>query len=622
MKSIRYNSRMVTHVKLQYYRHKYGLVFMTGLLGCRWHRYKQSTRANRKRDYFWFTVLLLTFLFICFYLYYALVAANDYDDINQFMYRMVGYWVPWYTIFLGCICAIFAYFTVLMLLSLCHVVQGHQLYIHLCHIVFILLFLAACIALTVTFTQVGFSEWAVIFISLRVTAPFIQIGAVVTITILTWIIVQQWFTLSHCGWKLLWLFVYITVMCGLYITPLFIESPCVVLEKNLPPKPKIFAHRGASGIAPENTVIAFSTAANKGAFGVESDVHISYDGIPFLLHDRSLKRTTNIAHVFPNLQNADPSSLNISQLRHLNAGSWFLEMNPHHNIGSLSDEQKSQYANQTVALFSELLQVVKENELNLMFDVNRPHADHPFYDDIINRIVEEIINSSVPLEQIYWLISSQSDHIHNNFTLVSKELLPFATLKDNGIRHMNLQPKDISLKQIDEYKKENISIIIYMVDTSLIYSLYWCAGVDMVTSNMVHELNQLSAPVWHLPPQSYLILWVTIDGLSAVIVITIFIVQRIHLYGTRFSPETLSLNSHTNGNAFSTSYRARRSMKEKLLMKDVTSESFESEPDQENYIGIESNYTVQSTDGQIMAQNYQNESQLYQAEVELAQGRK
>ncbi|KAK3588449.1 hypothetical protein CHS0354_025105 [Potamilus streckersoni] len=496
MKFIRYNTRMVTHVKLQYYRHKYGLVFMTGLLGCRWHRYKQSTRANRKRDYFWFTVMMLTFLFISFYLYYALVAANDYDVINQFMYQVVGYWVPWYTILLGCICAIFAYFTVLMLLSLCHVVQGHQLYIHLCHIVFILLFLAACIALTATFTEVWFSEWAVIFLSLRVTAPFIQIGAVVAITILTWIIVQQYFTLSHCGWKLLWLFVYISVMCGLYISPLFIESPCVVLEKNLPPKPKIFAHRGASGVAPENTVIAFSIAANKGAFGVESDVFISYDGIPFLMHDRSLKRTTNIAHVFPNLQNADPSSLNMSQLRRLNAGSWFLETNPH-NIGSLSEEQKSQYANQTVALFSELLQVVKENKLNLMFDVMQPHIDHPFYDITIHRIIEEIINSSVPHEQIYWLNRSRPD-IPNNFTLVSAVLLPFETLKENGIQNMNVQPMDISLKQIDEYKKQNISTIIYMVDSSLIYSLYWCAGVDMVTSNMVHELSQLSAPVWHM----------------------------------------------------------------------------------------------------------------------------
>ena len=40
--------RMVTHAKLQYYKQNYCLVCMTGLLGCRWHRYKQSTRDSRK----------------------------------------------------------------------------------------------------------------------------------------------------------------------------------------------------------------------------------------------------------------------------------------------------------------------------------------------------------------------------------------------------------------------------------------------------------------------------------------------------------------------------------------------------------------------------------------------
>ena len=38
----------VSQAKFQYYRHNYCLVCMTGLLGCRWHRYQQSTRDNRK----------------------------------------------------------------------------------------------------------------------------------------------------------------------------------------------------------------------------------------------------------------------------------------------------------------------------------------------------------------------------------------------------------------------------------------------------------------------------------------------------------------------------------------------------------------------------------------------
>ncbi|XP_046562140.1 glycerophosphodiester phosphodiesterase domain-containing protein 5-like, partial [Haliotis rubra] len=62
-------------------------------------------------------------------------------------------------------------------------------------------------------------------------------------------------------------------------------------------------------------------------------------------------------------------------------------------------------------------------------------------------------------------------------------------------------------------------------------------------------------------PSSYLILWVTVDVLSAVIIITVFIVQRIRLYGTSFIPETISLNS----TARSAQGHRSRNMKEKLL---------------------------------------------------------
>ena len=48
--------------------------------------------------------------------------------------------------------------------------------------------------------------------------------------------------------------------------------------------------------------------------------------MPFLLHDSSLHRTTNINSVFPDLVYKDPSYFNISQLKMLSAGEWFIEV--------------------------------------------------------------------------------------------------------------------------------------------------------------------------------------------------------------------------------------------------------------------------------------------------------
>ena len=55
----------------------------------------------------------------------------------------------------------------------------------------------------------------------------------------------------------------------------------------------IYAHRGASAKYPENTLRAFRQALASGVDGIELDVHATADGIPVVIHDRNVERTTN-----------------------------------------------------------------------------------------------------------------------------------------------------------------------------------------------------------------------------------------------------------------------------------------------------------------------------------------
>jgi glycerophosphoryl diester phosphodiesterase len=80
-------------------------------------------------------------------------------------------------------------------------------------------------------------------------------------------------------------------------------------------KPLIIGHRGASGLAPENTLAAFSLAVALGADGVEMDVQLSRDGRPVVMHDTRVNRTTNAK--------GSVSRLTLAQLQRLDAGSWF-----------------------------------------------------------------------------------------------------------------------------------------------------------------------------------------------------------------------------------------------------------------------------------------------------------
>lgn len=88
------------------------------------------------------------------------------------------------------------------------------------------------------------------------------------------------------------------------------------------PYPRWIAHRGAGKLAPENTLSAFRLGASLGYRMFECDVKLSADGVPFLLHDDTLPRTTNASERW----GADPSPLGgdhpWSDLSQLDAGSW------------------------------------------------------------------------------------------------------------------------------------------------------------------------------------------------------------------------------------------------------------------------------------------------------------
>jgi len=80
------------------------------------------------------------------------------------------------------------------------------------------------------------------------------------------------------------------------------------------PYPFWIAHRGAGKLAPENTLAAFRLGASHGYRAFECDVKLSADGVPFLLHDATLQRTSSGHGV--------AGKLDWSTLSRLDAGAW------------------------------------------------------------------------------------------------------------------------------------------------------------------------------------------------------------------------------------------------------------------------------------------------------------
>ena len=95
------------------------------------------------------------------------------------------------------------------------------------------------------------------------------------------------------------------------------------------PQPVIFAHRGASAHAPENTLAAFEMALAENADGIELDVKLSADGHVVVIHDMTVDRTTG-AH-------GRVRDLSLADLRALGAGSFFSENFQREKIPTLEE---------------------------------------------------------------------------------------------------------------------------------------------------------------------------------------------------------------------------------------------------------------------------------------------
>jgi len=94
-------------------------------------------------------------------------------------------------------------------------------------------------------------------------------------------------------------------------------------------EPVIIAHRGASKLAPENTMAAFTKALELGAGGIETDVHLSADGHLVIIHDEQVDRTSNGKGLV--------KSMTLEQLKSLDFGSWFSPAFKDERIPELED---------------------------------------------------------------------------------------------------------------------------------------------------------------------------------------------------------------------------------------------------------------------------------------------
>ncbi|XP_014907472.1 glycerophosphodiester phosphodiesterase domain-containing protein 5-like, partial [Poecilia latipinna] len=520
--------KVVRRQLLQRYEHQPFVSCLAGLYGCQWRRY-QRARAQpgecccSKVECGSFGLLILTFFLSFVFLYFWSEAQNDYNDFDWFNFGNLGFWFPWSLVLLAIAAALFTYIALLLVLAVCLLSEGQRLYLHWSHKTGIMVALVFSVTATGILSDLWSKEWKTLQLSLQVTAPFLHVAAVSLMAVLSWPTALHFFRMNKKVRQVVVLALYLSVLFSLYLVPLGMYSPCIKEAGTLGPAPALIGHRGAPMLAPENTLMSFEKAVESGE-GLETDVTISYDGVPFLMHDSTLRRTTNVAEVFPNRTHLDAAMFTWAEIQQLNAGSWFLLRDPFGTASSLSETDRSQAQNQSVPSLAQFLEVAAARGKLVLFDLRRPPYGHPYRPSYINttlQVVQAHINSS----QVLWLPSEDRALVSGldpALQQTSGLKASIQELTDDGISWLNLHYSTMSQQQICKYQSVNISTNLYVISQPWLYTLAWCAGAQSVTTNSIHILSSINKPLFLMTPEEYSLMWILTDLVSAFLIFAIF----------------------------------------------------------------------------------------------------
>ncbi|MBF0678703.1 MAG: glycerophosphoryl diester phosphodiesterase [Devosia sp.] len=133
-----------------------------------------------------------------------------------------------------------------------------------------------------------------------------------------------------------------------------------------PARDEVQAHRGASAIAPENTIAAFRAAAEQGAKWVELDVALSADGELIVIHDDSVDRTSS--------GTGNLGTLTAAEIAILDGGAWFAP----------------RFAGERIPTLSEVITALGEIGLNINVEIKQ-HPHHQSLDQLVSAVHAAII---------------------------------------------------------------------------------------------------------------------------------------------------------------------------------------------------------------------------------------
>lgn len=244
-------------------------------------------------------------------------------------------------------------------------------------------------------------------------------------------------------------------------------------------RPDIVAHRGASAEAPENTLAAFRRALEIGVDGVELDAHLTADGVPVVMHDPLLERTTD-GHGLV-------KDLDLAALRRLDAGRRFGE----------------RFAGERIPTLAEALDVLAR--VRVIIEIKNGPLYYPAIASRILGVVAEIGHPAVTISSfdhhVLREVGTAAPDVPTAVLYAARPIDPVRMARDAGARVLHPNWAYVTPDVVALAHAAGLRVEAWTVDELVHLRHILATGVDGVMTNRPERLRAVLAEVGHPLPQ-------------------------------------------------------------------------------------------------------------------------
>jgi glycerophosphoryl diester phosphodiesterase len=210
--------------------------------------------------------------------------------------------------------------------------------------------------------------------------------------------------------------------------------------------PLLFAHRGASGRYPENTLDAFQAALRHKADGIELDVQLTLDGEVVVIHDHRLERTTD--------GNGLVQQYTLAELRQFSAGEW---LHPRFRMARIPS-------------FREVCQLVQSSPVKMIVEMKNFFIPQPHLEEKVVELIhqydlsERTVVSSFNFNSLV-RIKELDKRLQTALLYVGSLREPWEIARKYGADQVHAPSEEVTATMVKETRRRGLAIYAWTVNS-------------------------------------------------------------------------------------------------------------------------------------------------------------